>query len=48
MYLHVICIMAASGLHVSMLRPHRRCTIFKLLLSNSHSMKVITWAHQFP
>ena len=38
--LHTICIMIASGLHVSTLRVHQCCTIFKLLLKISLSVEV--------
>lgn len=38
--LHMICIMIASGLHVSTWRVHQCCTIGKLLLKISLSMAV--------
>lgn len=44
--LHGIYIIIASGLHVSLLRTHQHCTIFKLLLGNSQ--KSITRALQSP
>lgn len=44
--LHGIYIIIASGLHVSLLRTHQHCTIFKLLLGNSQ--KSITRALQIP